>query len=270
MSPGSKGRVDARRGGPHWREYLIEAWGLGTFMMSACVFGTLLEHPASPVRQAVANDGVRRALMGAAMGLTAMAIVYSPWGRRSGAHLNPVFTLTFFRLGRVAPRDMLFYPLAQFAGAGAGVVLSAGLLGMALAEPPVHYVTTRPGAGVAAAFIAEAVMSMVLMAMVLTTAAHARLSRWTGLFAGTMVALYITFEAPISGMSMNPARTFGSAFVAHDWTALWLYFSAPLLGMLSAAQLHLTVRGRRNVPCAKMRHAEPCIFCEYAGPPGTP
>lgn len=254
----------------HWREYALEAWALGTFMISACAFATLLEHPASPVRAALADAFVRRALMGIAMGLTAIAIVYSPWGRRSGAHLNPAFTLTFYRLGRVAPRDALLYPAAQFAGGVAGVLLAVALLGAPVADPAVHYVTTMPGGAPATAFIGEMLISLVLMNVVLATAAHARLARYTGICAGVLVALYITFEAPLSGMSMNPARSFGSAFVARDWTALWIYFTAPPLGMLAAAQLHLALRGRRHVPCAKMRHALPCIFCEHAGPPSAP
>src|SRR6185295_3355311 len=89
----------------HWREALMEALGLGLFMVSAGVFGTLLESPASPVHRALPGPVLRRVLMGLAMGLTAVGLVYSPWGRRSGAHINPAFTLTMFRLGRVRGRD---------------------------------------------------------------------------------------------------------------------------------------------------------------------
>jgi aquaporin Z len=79
------------------------------------------------------------------------------------------------------------------------------------------------------------------------------------------VASYITLEAPLSGMSMNPARTFGSAFFGRNWTAIWIYFTAPLLGMLAAAQLYLARRGRQAVACAKLHHrnSKRCIFCEY-------
>jgi aquaporin Z len=82
----------------HWPEYLIEAAGLALFMMSACAFGALLEHPASSAHQAIPDDLARRMLMGVAMALTSIGIVYSSWGRRSGAHLNPAMTLTFLRL----------------------------------------------------------------------------------------------------------------------------------------------------------------------------
>ncbi|MFQ5683048.1 MAG: hypothetical protein ACE5HC_07220 [Candidatus Binatia bacterium] len=76
----------------------MEAAGLGIFMVSACTFGTILEYPASPIHQAIADPFLRRILMGLAMGLTAVGIIYSPWGKQSGAHINPAITLTFFRL----------------------------------------------------------------------------------------------------------------------------------------------------------------------------
>src|SRR5262245_11232212 len=93
----------------HWPEYLVEAAGLGLFMISAGAFGTLLGHPGSPVVQAVPGDTARRVLVGLAMGLTAVCLIRSPWGQRSGAHFNPATTLTFWRLGKVAPADAAFY-----------------------------------------------------------------------------------------------------------------------------------------------------------------
>lgn len=88
----------------HWPEYLIEAWCLGTFMVSACAFGVILFHPASP---AAGLGFARDVLMGIAMGVTAILIFRSPWGQRSGAHFNPAVTLTFFRLGKISGPDAL-------------------------------------------------------------------------------------------------------------------------------------------------------------------
>src|ERR1051325_7367080 len=107
----------------HWPEYLIEASGLGLFMISACSFTVLFEHPASAVRQAIETPILRHVLTGIAMGLTAIALIYSPWGKQSGAHFNPATTLTFFRLGKIEPWDAFFYVLAQFLGGTAGVLL---------------------------------------------------------------------------------------------------------------------------------------------------
>ncbi len=251
----------------HWPEYLMEGVGLGLFMLSACLWATLLEHPASPIRQAIATAVVRRIPMGLAMGLTAVGLVYSPWGRRSGAHLNPAVTLTFWRLGKVAGWDAAFYAVAQFAGAIAGVSLAALLLGGALAVPEVGFAATVPGGGGAGgAFVAELAIALGLMAAVLGASNSARLAGFTGLFAGGLVAAYIVLEAPLSGMSMNPARTMGSAVPAGVWTGLWIYFTAPPLGMLVAAELYARLRGARRVRCAKLHHdaGQRCIFrCGY-------
>ena len=102
--------------------------------------------------------------------------------------------------------------MAQFAGAAVGVLVARALLGARLAHPAAHFAVTMPGSrGVAVAFVAEAAISFVLMSVILRVSNHTTLARHTGVFAGALVALYITFEAPLSGMSMNPARTFGSA-----------------------------------------------------------
>jgi aquaporin Z len=252
----------------HWQEYLMEAAELGAFMISACVVVTLLEHPGSAVRQMIPDPTLRRVLTGIAMGLTAVAIVYSPWGKQSGAHFNPSVTLTFWRLGKVATWDAVFYVVAQFAGAIIGVVISAAMLGGLIAHPSVHYVATLPGSGgTRAAFAAEFVIAFGLMTVVLIASNTPRLARYTGLFCGALVATYISIEAPLSGMSMNPARTFGSALPAQVWTALWIYFTAPPLGMLLAASTHRWLRGAQGVICAKLHHHNDkrCIFrCGYA------
>jgi aquaporin Z len=265
------GPVDALR--RHWPEYLMEAAGLGLFMISAGTFGTLLFHPGSPVVALLPDPLARRALMGLIMGLTAIAIIYSPWGQQSGAHLNPAVTLTFWRLGKVASWDALFYVAAQFAGGVLGVLVVLALLGAIFADPPVSYVATVPGAGgIALALLAEAVISFGLMTTILFATNTPRLMRLTGVFAGGLVALYITFEAPLSGMSMNPARTFASALPGSLWHGLWIYFVGPTAGMLLAALAYRLIRRTPEVICAKLNHhtQRRCIFrCGYvtvAGP----
>ncbi len=248
----------------HWPEYLMEAAGLGIFMISACGFGVLLEHPASPVHQTLPNPFVRRVLMGLAMGLTAVGIIYSPWGKQSGAHINPSVTLMFLRLGKIEAFDAVFYIIAQFIGGVIGVLLTAAVLGNLLAAPSVNYVVTVPGSsGPTVAFVAEIAITFILMIVILHVSNNQRFANLTGLCAAVLVATYITFEAPLSGMSMNPARTFGSAFPAQVWTALWVYFTAPLIGMLAAAQVYVTMKSARAVACAKLHHqnTKRCIFC---------
>ncbi len=251
---------------PHFAEYTMEAALLGLFMISACTFGVLLEHPQSPLHQAIPEAFVRRIFMGLAMGLTSLSLVLSPMGKRSGAHFNPAVTLAFLRLGKIHARDAAGYILGQFAGGIAGVALAAAILS-GVADPTVNYVATTPGAqGPWVAFAAEIVISFGMMTMVLQTSNRRHLARFTPVFAGLLVATYITFEAPISGMSMNPARTFGSAIPAQLWSLLWIYFLAPPAGMLLAAELYVRTRGLHQVFCAKLHHANTarCIFrCNY-------
>lgn len=246
----------------------MEAAALGMFMISAALFTALLEYPGSPVHQAIPNADLRRALIGLAMGLTAIGLIYSPWGQQSGAHLNPATTLTFLRLGKVRPWDAAFYIVAQILGGTGGVVVSRFLLGGIIAHPSVSYVVTVPGpAGAGVAFLAEVVIACGMMLMVLFATNTPRLARYTGIFAGTLVFLYITFEAPLSGMSINPARTIASAWPSGIWTSGWIYFTAPILGMFLAVEIFRALRGLARVGCAKLNHHthRRCIFCGYPG-----
>ena len=116
------------------------------------------------------------------------------------------------------------------------------------------------------AFAAEFLISFLMMTVVLSASNSRSTTRFTPLFAGALVATYISFEAPLSGMSMNPARTLGSAVNAVAFHALWIYFTAPLAGMFLAARLYVLRRGAHRVFCAKLHHhnSQPCIFrCNY-------
>ena len=249
----------------HWPEYLCEAAELGLFMISAGLFTILLWHPSSPIPGIIPSEIMRRMLTGIAMGSTAIALVFSPLGKRSGAHFNPAVTLTFWRLGKVKNWDAIFYIIAQFVGGIVGVFAVALFVRAALSHPTVHYAATLPGPqGMIVAFVAEFAIAFVLMSVVLRVSNTPHIARYTGLFAGALVATYITLEAPFSGMSMNPARTFSSAFVGHLWTGLWIYFIAPVLAMQLAATLYL--RSKRPVYCAKYHHHnnQRCIFnCRF-------
>jgi aquaporin Z len=205
-------------------------------------------------------------LIGLAMALTAIGIIYSPWGKRSGAHLNPAVTLTFLRLGKISRSDAIDYILAQFIGGALGVVLVWVVLSDSFARPPVEYVATKPGAaGLLVSWLTEFGMSVGLMLTVLVFIAQERLMRFTGLAAGVFVATYIAVLAPLSGMSINPARTFVSALPGQLWDHLWIYFTAPVMGMLLAAEaLRLFRLGHAHL-CAKLNH-DPryrCIHCGY-------
>jgi aquaporin Z len=144
----------------------------------------------------------------------------------------------------------------------------AAFLGMAVSHPAVRFAVTVPGPeGPGVTFLAEFVIATGMMSNVLYFSNHHTLSNYTGMFASVLVAIYITFEAPLSGMSINPARTFGSAFPPGIWDGFWIYLTAPVLGMLLASELYLWRAGRLAVKCCKLHHnnLKRCIFCGANG-----
>lgn len=247
----------------NWRLYIFEAIELAVFMISACASTVFLFDPAYPMPHILPNAVFRRVLMGIAMGITAVFIIRSPMGRRSGAHFNPAVTLTYFRLGKIDAWDAFFYIVFQFLGGVFGVAISALLLGKSLADPTVNYAVTIPGRyGTAAAFLAELFMATVLMGVVLWLSNRPSVANLTSCFVGILIALYVLFFAPVSGFSINPARTTGSAVFANVWTAEWLYFIAPLLGMMIAAEIYLRIYGVDRILCAKL-HPDPKYPCPF-------
>jgi aquaporin Z len=227
----------------NWRLYIFEGVELAIFMISACVFTVLLFHSSYPALRLIPNAALRRLLMGTAMGITAICIIRSPIGQRSGAHFNPAITLTYLRLGKIGGWDALFYVVFQFMG---------GIFGVAV---PGRY-------GTAAAFCAELFMATVLMGAVLWISNRPSVANLTSYFVGILIALYILFFAPVSGFSINSARTTGSAVFADVWTAEWLYFVAPVLGMMISAEIYLRIYGADRILCAKL-HPDPKYPCPF-------
>jgi aquaporin Z len=256
----------------NWRVYAIDGALLGLFMISACVSVAIIEHPSSPVRRLVESPLLRRAMIGLCMALTAIALIYSPWGKRSGAFMNPAMIVSFLRLGRIKPLDAFGYIMAQLVGGALGVLTAAALVGPVLSHPAVNYVATIPGGfGLLVAWLAEFVIAMVMISTVLAVNKYPRLAPLTGCFAAALVLLYITFEAPFSGMSLNPARTFGSSVVANLWTGWWIYLTAPILGMLAGIELHRLFGREHQRLCGKLSHSRrtSCfIRCNCLDEPG--
>jgi aquaporin Z len=208
------------------------------------------------VRAAITSALVRRVLVGLAMGLTAMGLIYSRWGKRSGAFMNPALVLCFLRLGKLSVADAIGYIAAEFVGSVGGVLLAVLLLPGWVGDPAVNYVATTPSGGVGPAFVVESALAFVLVTVVMMVNRSPRFAPYAGSCAAVLVALFISFAAPISGMSINPARTFGSAVWAHLWEGFWIYVSAPLLGMLAGAELQHRLTTRHERLCGKLNHDE--------------
>jgi aquaporin Z len=251
----------------HWRLYVDEAAELAIFMISACVFTVWLFDPALHALDLLPSSALRRLLMGISMGATAILIIRSPMGKRSGAHFNPAITLTYFRLGKIGKWDAGFYVVSQFIGGICGVGLSALCLRSSLAVPAVDYAVTVPGrGGTVGAFCAEYFMAALLMLVVLWFSNRPPLTQYTSYLVGVLITFYVFVFAPVSGFSINPARTTGSAVFAHVWTAVWLYFVAPVIGMMTSAEIYLRVYGKESVLCAKLHpdSSYPCPFlCQF-------
>ena len=237
----------------HWPHYVTEAVGLAYFVSCASIVTVLLEHPASPVRQAIDSAIARRSVLGVVMGLVIVSIAYSPWGKRSGAHINPAVTLTFWRLDSISLADALWYVVAQFTGAIAAGQLMFLVLGRFYANSSVHYVMTKPmpqPLGEPIAFAAEFVISFLLMFLLLWALQNKKTKDKAGWLIGGLIAFYILVESPYSGMSLNPARSVGSAVAAGDYHGLWVYWLAPPAAMWIAAMLFRRFCQRKRPACA--------------------
>ncbi len=219
---------------------------IGTFIL---VFaGT-----AAIVSNDVSGGAVTHVGVSLTFGLVVMAMIYA-LGDVSGAHLNPAVTLGFWRAGRFPGRDVAGYIVAQLVGA----LLASGLLRLAF---PAHGTlgATLPTGGVLPATLFEFVLTAILMFVILSVSTGAKEK---GLMAGTSVGAVIAFEAllggPISGASMNPARSIAPALLSGQVDSLWIYVVAPIAGAVVA------------VPGCRIVQAEGCCRSVSCPPKEAP
>lgn len=176
-----------------------------------------------------------------AFAFVVLAMIYA-LGHLSGAHINPAVTLAFWSIGRFPSSEVIPYVAAQCGGAVAASLLSRAALGMAGSLG-----ATLPSLPVAAAFGVEWLLSFVLMFVIMAVATDKRVADG---FAGIAVGLTVGFCAmvggPLTGASMNPARSFGPAVAGNLWRAHWIYWLAPVTAMMVAARVY-----------QQLRHAEP-------------
>lgn len=176
--------------------------------------------------------------VGLVFGLIIAAMIYAT-GHISGAHLNPAVTLGFTVSGRFPARRLPVYWAAQFAGA----IAAALLLRWALGDVARLGATTPAIGGMTTSFVMEALLTFFLMFVIMAVATDDRAQgRAAALAIGATVGLEALFAGPVSGASMNPARSFGPALVAGIWTAQWLYLIAPAIGASVAAVFYEWLR----------------------------
>jgi aquaporin Z len=224
-----------------WKEkiyihFLMEACGLGIFMISAGLFTILLFHPQFEFPYFIRHPLGRQILIGICMGSTAFFIITNSWLSRSGAHINPAITLCFYYLGRISALESLGYIIFQFLGGALGLeILNLGM-GHYLSSPSVRYIVTIPGKeGPWLALWLELAIAFFLMMVVLGLGRSDKTRKFTPYMVALLVCLYAAFESPYSGFGMNPARTFASALISGIWTDYPIYLFCPILGMFLAS-----------------------------------
>lgn len=236
----------------NWRHYLAEAAGIMAFLIVSSVAAVVFHHPDSALARAFGPQAwVQRMGVAAAVGLLITAMANSPWGKRSGAHFNPAVTLGFWQLGYIATADALWYALAQFSGAILAGIGMFWLLRPWFGHPDIHYNTTVPldaAHGWAWALGAEILISAALMLVLLWALHSPKRKPWAGALAGLTLALFVVVEAPLSGMSLNPARTLGTAVAAGVGHGLWLYLLGPFGAMWATAALYQRYHQRQLLP----------------------
>ncbi len=245
-----------------WHAYAAEF--AGTALLVFVGLGVVIFDfaPGSPT--AVLGSGFAvRLLTGLLFGGTGALIALSPLGRLSGAHLDPVVSWAFWLVGSLSALDAVAYTVCQFAGATVGGLALPAVWGRAGAA--VRYGATLPMSGLTpwAAVGGEVLVTFALVGGILWFVGHPRLRAFTPALLPPLVALLVAFEAPLSGTSMNPARSLGPALVAGALGPLWVYLLGPAVGALAAA---VSVVHPQRVHVAKLAHHDHDPHDRFHGP----
>jgi MIP family channel proteins len=193
---------------------------------------------------AIVTDTVYGGVLGAvgvslAFGLVIMVMIYAT-GHLSGAHLNPAVTLAFTLTRHFPPREALAYMAAQIAGA----IAAAALLLAVWPSQPASLGVTLPSVGAGSAIVYEVVLTAFLMFVIMAVATDTRaVGAAAAIAIGGTVGLDALFGGPVTGASMNPARSIGPALVSGELHDLWIYLLAPVTGAALGALAYQLVRG---------------------------
>ena len=217
-----------------WKAIGAEFLGTALMVFGGLSFVVFDFGAGSAVARWLPEPWLRRVLTGFLFGSMGGLVALSPLGRVSGAHLNPAVTAAFFGRGLMPWRGLVGYLAAQVLGAALG---TGGLLLWGHLSRSVHDGTTVPGPSVPAAFAGEAGATFCLICVILLFTSRDRLKPYTPYTMPVLYAVLVGVEAPLSGCSTNPARSFGPALWSGIWTDYWLYWLAPLVGTLAALAL---------------------------------
>jgi MIP family channel proteins len=222
---------------PLWRRALAEGFAAFALVVAGC--GAIV----TDARYDQALGAVGVALV---FGLVIMVMVYAT-GHLSGAHINPAVTIAFTLTRHFAPRDAVAYIAAQLAGAAAGALMLLAVW----TDQPAHLGATLPSVAVSSALVYEVALTAFLMFVIMAVATDTRaVGAGAAIAIGGTVGLDALFGGPVTGASMNPARSFGPALAAGEWTDFWIYLAGPLLGAALGALAYQLVRGEQPAAAA--------------------
>lgn len=239
----------------HWAEYTAELVGtvFNIFVgLSAVVFDF---GQGLPMEHLIPDRSIRLLITGLIYSGSGSLFAISPLGKLSGAHINPSVTLAFLVHGKMHRQDAVGYIVAQFLGSTLGAILLVLVWGKY--ADSVNNGMTLPGAGYALwfVFLAEVFMTFLLVLSIFLFMSNHRLMRWTPFMTWLLVAAMVWLGAPISGTSLNSARSIGPALVTDLWRDQWLYCIAPPLGaLLAVAVFRQLSMGKRDVLSGKLFH----------------
>jgi len=216
----------------------LVAEGIGTFFL-------VLIGPGTAMVNAFAAGSIGPVGVSLAFAFVVIAMIYA-LGHLSGAHINPAVTLAFWSVRRFPTSEVAPYVAAQCTGAVMASIALRAALG-----PVGSMGATLPAISVPAAFGVEWLLSFALMFVVMAVATDARVADgFAPLAVGLSVGFCALMGGPLTGASMNPARSFGPALVGGLWQAHWLYWLAPITGMAAAAQAYDALRETQPPPLA--------------------
>ena len=265
MSKNNRGTFlnDLTQWSSHCPEYSAELIGTAFNLFVGFSIITFDFGKGLPMEHLVPNASVRLLINGLIFAGSGSLFAISPLGKLSGAHLNPCLSLAFWVQGKMHKQDFVGYIIAQFLGAIVGTWLAVIVWGRYAAS--VNNGVTLPGAGYALwyVFLAEVVMTCLLVLSIFIFLSSHRLMLWTPIMTWLLVATMVWQGAPISGTSLNTARSIGPALITPIWQQQWLYCIAPPLGaLLAVGVFQLITMGKRELLTGKLCHNPNyrCIF----------
>ena len=191
------------------------------------------------VSDAHSHGGLGAVGVALVFGLVIMVMVYAT-GHLSGAHINPAVTIAFTLTRHFPARDAVVYVVAQLAGAAAGALLLLAVW----TDKPAKLGATMPTVGTGSALLYEVVLTAFLMFVIMAVATDTRaVGAAAAIAIGGTVGLDALFGGPVTGASMNPARSFGPALAAGEWHDFWIYVLGPAIGAALGAFAYQLVRG---------------------------